>query len=338
MSKPKPKAETSIVGPLLKKLAPKLGARVLLEPEWGMVGRITYKSGARSYFRAKGFDLNPLGSAKVASDKDYANFFMRKLGYPVVEGKTFFRKEFAKAINARGRSEHAAAAYAQKLGFPVIVKPNNGSQGSNVFLAHHKKDLDFALARVFKQDHIALVQRLAHGRDYRVVVLDNEVISAYERVPLSVIGDGRSTIAQLLLKKSRQFHAIGRDTQIRGDDPRIARKLAREKLSLRSKPQKGCVVSLLDNANLSTGGDSRDVTDTIHPDFKAFTIKLTKDMGLRFSGVDLLVEGSIEEKPGKFVILEINDTPGLDHYATSGAKQRKIVEDLYFKVLKAMEK
>ena len=120
------------------------------------------------------------------------------------------------------------------------------------------------------------------------------------------------------------------------DDTRIARKLARQKLNLNSKPARGEHITLLDNANLSTGGDSIDVTKTIHPSFKKLAIDLTRDMGLRFSGVDLLVEGDIRKGAKNFKILEINDTPGLDHYATTGPAQRKIVEDLYFKVLKAM--
>ena len=261
---------------------------------------------------------------------------MRKLGIPVVESKAFLRPDFAKKIGSDEKQD--THAYAEKLGYPVIVKPNSGSQGSGVFLAHDAKDLDRALAYVFKHDRIALIQRLTKGRDYRIVVLDDEVISAYERIPLSVVGDGISTVKELLEAKSLLFQRNGRDTQITFDDVRIARKLARQKLSLRSRPAAGIRVSLLDNANLSTGGDSIDVTETIHPDFKAMAIKLTKDMGLRFSGIDLLIEDDIESKPGRYHVLEVNDTPGLDHYAASGAKQRKIVEDLYFKVLKAMER
>jgi D-alanine-D-alanine ligase-like ATP-grasp enzyme len=336
--KKKHKGESLILGALFKRLAPRIGASVVLEPVWKMAGQITYKNGKRRYFRYNAVDLNPIGSARVASDKDYANFFMRKLGFPTVDGKTFFRPDFAEAIKIKNRGKAAAYAYAKSLGFPVIVKPNSGSQGSGVFLAHNRKDLDRALTFIFKHDRIALVQRLAEGRDYRVVVLDDEVISAYERIPLSVVGDGTSTIRQLLDDKARYFQSVGRDTQLKMDDARIARKLTRQKLTLRSKPALGERISLLDNANLSTGGDSVDVSETIHPAFKKIAVKLTRDMGLRFSGVDLMIEGDIEQKPVRFKILEINDTPGLDHYATTGPAQRKIVEDMYFEVLKHMQK
>jgi D-alanine-D-alanine ligase-like ATP-grasp enzyme len=330
------KREGILLGQLFKKLAPKAGVKVLLEPTWKIAGRITDKKGAHRYFRFNAVDLNTLGSSRLASDKDYAAFFMRKLGYPVIEGKTFLHPEFAAVLGVKNRDKAAAQRYAKKLGFPLIVKPNGGSQGKGVVLAHNKKDLDRALDVIFKIDRVALIQKRVTGRDYRIVVLDNKIISAYERIPLNVTGDGRSTIKQLLAKKERLFEKLGRDTKLHLRDERIIHKLAKQHLSLRSVLREGTQVFLLDNANLSSGGDSVDVTETIHPSFKKIAIQLVKDMGLRFSGVDIMSEGAIEKPARRYHILEINDTPGLDHYASSGKKQQKIVEDLYLEVLKSL--
>ena len=66
-------------------------------------------------------------------------------------------------------------------------------------------------------------------------------------------------------------------------------------------------------------------------------INLTRDMGLRFCGVDIMVTGDIAGPPKKYCIIEINSAPGLDHYVLSGKKQEKIVEDMYLQILKAME-
>ena len=60
-------------------------------------------------------------------------------------------------------------------------------------------------------------------------------------------------------------------------------------------------------------------------------------MGLRICGVDLMVNGNITEKPSTYWILEVNAAPGLDHYVKTGKAQQKIVEDMYLKVLKAMQ-
>lgn len=328
-----------VIGRMLEKIAPLIGATVLIEPEWRIIGQITFKSGQRSYFRYNTLDLNPMGSSEIARDKDYSNFFMKTMGYPIIPGsKTFFSKQWGQAIGLPSRNIDAAYRHAQKIGFPVIVKPNSGSQGVGVSLVHNKREFYKAVHAVFRQDRIILVQKLVHGRDYRLVVLDQKVISAYERIPLNIVGDGKSTIKQLLKIKQKKFVASSRDTQIRIDDPRIAMKLERQGLSFRSIPAKNQKVYLLDNANLSTGGDSIDVTKNVHPTFQKLAINLTRDMGLRLCGVDLMIDGDISQKPNVFWILEINSAPGLDHYTKIGKAQEKIVEDLYLEVLRHMER
>lgn len=337
--KPRKKKESRILGTLFTRIAPKLGAKVLIEPEWGIAGQITFKNGKRSYFRYNTLDLNPVGAADIAKDKDYANFFMEKMGYPVVPGsKTFFRKDWAEAIGVPKRNIDAAYEHAQRIGFPVVVKPNSGSQGKDVAFVHNKREFYRAVQSVFKNDRIVIVQKPVSGTDYRLVVLDNDMISAYARVPLTIIGDGKNTITVLIARLERQFKQEKRDTHINLKDPRIKEKLKRLGLSLTSVPKKGERVQLLDNANLSTGGTSIDVTNRVHPLFKKFAVRLTKDMGLRLCGVDLMIEGDIGKKPNKFHVLEINAAPGLDHYARSGRTQEKIVEDLYTRVLKSLSK
>lgn len=339
MLKPKKKSFAPLLGRVLTKIAPRIGAKVVMEPEWNIVGQIIFKSGRKRYFRYSSLDLNSLGASEVAKDKDYANFFMQKMGYPIIpNSKTFFKNDWAQAIGQPRRNLDAAYLYAKKIGFPVIVKPNSGSQGSGVTLAYKKQEFYRAIRTVFKNDRVALVQSQVVGKDYRLVVLDNKVISAYQRLPLNIIGDGRSNILQLIKLKQAQFIAAHRDTQLKFNDPRIKEKLTHAGMNFRSILKLGQRVSLLDNANLSTGGDSIDVTSRVHPDFKKLAIQLTKDMGLRLCGVDLMIKGEISEKPKKFWVLEINSAPGLDHYAKTGKTQEKIVENLYLEVLKSMEK
>jgi len=325
---------------LIKKLASKVGARVIIEPEWGIAAQIIYKNGVVRSLRMYSLDLNHIASSDIARDKDYAKFFMGKRGYPVAEGKTIFEDNWAKAVKSN-RTIPYGMAYAKKLGYPVIVKPNSKTQGIDVFLVWNKKELVFALRKIFKGDRVAIIERYLPGHDYRVVVLDGEIISAYERMPLSVIGDGKSTILQLLKAKKKIFDLENRDTNINFRDPRIKNKLKREGYGFQSIIEKGKKIYLLYNANLSTGGDSKDVTAKIHSGFKKIAIEITKKMGLRICGVDIMVtRGDITKDPKncRYYIIEINAAPGLDHYVTTGKAQRKIVEAMYLKVLKALGK
>lgn len=334
----KKKRESLVLGRMLKKIAPQIGATVLIEPEWGIAGQITFKSGRTSYFRYNTLDLNPMGSSEIARDKDYANFFMSAMGYKTVPGsKTFFSDRWCTAIDSPDSNIDAAYEHARRIGFPVIVKPNSGSQGVGVALVHTKREFYKAVRAVFLHDRIVLVQQPVCGTDYRLVVLDKNVISAYERIPLNVIGDGESTIEQLLERKQKEFVASNRDTQIRITDQRIATKLRHQGLNIQSILDENQKVFLLDNANLSTGGDSDDVTADVHPMFRELAVQLTQHMGLRLCGVDLMIEGDIRQAPNVYWVLEINSAPGLDHYAKIGSAQEKIVEDLYLQVLKHME-
>ena len=330
----------ALVGPLLgqlfSKLAPQIGATVVIEPKWKTVGQIIFKNGRKRYFRGSTLDLNPVGASDIAKDKDYAAFFMKRMGYPTVPGETFFSAEHARKIGSP-KDIDAAYHYAVKIGFPVIVKPNSGSQGSGVAKVYTKRDFYRAMRFVFTRDRVALVQTQVSGKEYRIVVLDDKVISAYQRIPLNIVGDGKSTVRQLLTKKQKQFASSGRDTIIRAEDARITENLKRQGFTMRSVVASSQRIWLLDNANLSTGGDAVDVTEMIHSDFKKIAIRLTKDMGLRMCGVDVMVNGDIADRPSTYWVLEINAAPGLDHYVKTGEAQQKIVEDMYLEVLKALQ-
>src|SRR3989344_2223482 len=242
---------------LIKTLAPKVGARVVIEPEWKVVGQIVYLNGVVKSFHFYSIDLNPLASSKIAKDKHIAKIFLKKAGYPVAEGQTIFEKSWAKAVKSE-RNISYAVKYAKKLGYPLIVKPNEKSQGEKVTLVSNAKELSSTLRDIFQFEKVAIVERYMPGYDYRIVVLSDLVISAYQRMALSVIGDGKSSILKLLKNKQLYFTLRGRDTKINFSDERIKMKLQRQGFSFKSILPKVKRIFLLDNANLSTGGDAAD--------------------------------------------------------------------------------
>lgn len=324
---------------LLQRLAPRIGARVVLEPTWKIAGQIIFKNGHKRYFRYPNLGLNTIGASAIAKDKDYASYFMKRLGYHVVpKSKTFFRDSWAKAMGEPDRNAHAAYQYAQQLGFPVILKPNSCTQGAGVTLVHNKAEFYRAIKVIFKQDKIVIVQPWVAGDVYRFLVMNKKLLWAYRCFPLSVVGNGTLTILQLLQQKQKQFVAQARPTKINIQDPRIAEKLSKAGMNLETILDNGQQIFLLDNANLSAGGDSVDVTRQVHSGFKKIVVQLTKDMGLQLAGVDVVVAGSINATPKKYWILEINYAPGLDYYPETGRTDKNAVEKLYLQILKEMEK
>lgn len=327
--------KTSRVTPILARVARRMGVEIHIEPKYGFAGQIRLSDGRKRYFRGSRMDVNSLGASEIANDKDYASHFLKSMGYPVPHGQAFFTRHWSEAIGSK-RTPEAAYRYAKSLGFPVIVKPNGKSQGSGVCKVRNKREFMRAVRSLEFEERVFLVQRIVQGNDYRIVVLDREIISAYQRIPLSVTGDGRRTIDALLRRKQAEFARLGRDTVLKMDDVRIAMEVRRAGLTRRSVLERGRKVFLLPSANLSTGGDVADVTDALHPAWKKLARQIARDMNLRFIGIDVMVRGTLSEPPGEYAVLEVNAAPGLDNYASIGRKQRRVVEDLYAKVIAAM--
>jgi len=319
---------------MFRKLAPRAGVRVRLEPKYGSVGQIEFRDGRKRYFRGSQFDLNLLGSAVVAQDKDYTNYFLGRMGYPAAPGKAFYGGRWKRP----GRDIRAAYRYAKKIGFPVFVKPNGMAQGHGVAKVFTKTEFERAVRSILRKDEIFLVQRPLEGRDYRLLVLDRKVVSAYERFPLSIVGDGRRSVKALLERKRREFLRKRHETIPPAHDFRIRGNLARRGLTLRAVIPKGERLFLLSNANLSTGGEAVDVTDRVHPAFRKIAVAVARDTGLRYCGVDVIVRGSISRPPGQYWILEVNAAPGIEYYASKGKTHAKRVEGVYLKILRLMKR
>ena len=78
----KKKTVTPLLGQVLQKIAHKIGAVVVMEPEWNIVGQVIFKNGRKRYFRYSSLDINWLGASEIAKDKDYAKLFYERHGIP----------------------------------------------------------------------------------------------------------------------------------------------------------------------------------------------------------------------------------------------------------------
>lgn len=321
---------------MISEIAPRLGIRAELEPEFGFAGELFFPNGKRHLFRNTNFNINPAGSTEIARDKGYTNFFLRKHGFNVAEGQTFFSDRLCSHLAEESRRGIAdALAYAEVLNYPVFVKPNNLSQGVLVTKVYTAGDLERTALEIFNRTNVMLVEKPCPGNDYRIVVLGDEIISAYQRCPLAITGDGTRTIQELLEQKKAQLDYKGRpNSEINVDDDRIDLKLnslAKDRAHVLPAGEK---LAVLDNANLSTGGTSIDVTANVHPSFLEIAVAATKTLGLHLCGVDLLTDDiTLPANKDNWTIIELNAAPGLDNYASLGDEQRERVKTLYSKIL-----
>ena len=323
---------------LLAEATARLGGVLELDGAYGHVGRFTPAGGgpARPIF-GNALGLNADAAAALSADKSHTADRLAAAGLPVPAGLIVFSPAYA----ARMRLKNAAVAatlggvdkvvhWAAQAGYPVIAKPNSGSEGRGVHLAGGPDDLRADLAELFTSDDRVRVEALVPGADVRVVVLDGAVRMAYRRAPPVVVGDGRTTVAALAQAALAEAAARARGPKLDLADPRIGRALAAQGLRLGDVPSDGAAVRLLSSANLSVGGGMDDLTETLPGDAADLALKAAAEIGLRLAGVDLRLGDG-----GAPVVLEVNSAPGLDGYASHGPAHWARAVDLVVEALSA---
>lgn len=318
--------------------------RVTVEPEWGYTARIEYRDGSTRMTYGNDIGLNPAAAVQVVQDKAHTKYFLRESGFETPDGEAFVCPWWAERLTEGPRARErtairtieAAPSYVRRsLGLPVFVKPVDGSKGSGVTRCDTTEAVVAALAELGEtRVKVALVERAVTLPDYRIVVLRDDVISAYRRDPLAVQGDGRTSIRGLVDALAARYATEGRDTRIDLDDPRLARCLARQGHDLASVPRAGTVVPLHDISNLSTGGTALDVTHSLHDRWRGLAIDVSRMFGLCYCGLDIACADATCGD-AQYSILEVNGAPGLDHYASVGSEQDELVRNLYARVLNA---
>lgn len=299
-----------------------VGAKLEVIPDSDNSGRITLRSGRVRYFHRLHWDLNTLGAAAIAVDKDATARVLKRLGYTVPTGRSFSpdgRLNVARDIGG-------AYAYARKLGLPVLLKPNDSSSDLHVAVVYTRAQFYAAAREVFAASKKLLVQRIARGSDCSIVVLDDEVLMASEKTRPYVLGDGQSSIRKLIARSQRRGRAAGNATGLRADDVRVRRHLAHGHRSLETVPRVGQRIELLPCGNLGVGGDVRVVTDVLHPRLRALAIRAVRDMGLRIASLDLVLSQPSDAPPKRCTVLEVNSAPGLDTHEREPGWSRRRVE------------
>jgi cyanophycin synthetase len=216
----------------------------------------------------------------------------------------------------------------------------DGNQGKGVTVNITDKEQllkAFAVASEFRDD--ILVEKYMPGNDFRLLVVGDKLVAAARRDPPKVVGDGTSTVTQLvdqvnLDPKRGSGHSTSL-TKIRFDEIAHAC-LSAQGFTADSVPAVGQRVNLRNNANLSTGGSATDVTDDVHPEVAARAIAAAHMVGLDICGVDLVCDSilrPIEELGGG--IVEVNAAPGLRmHIAPSFGKGRAVGEAIISSMFK----
>ncbi len=295
-----------------------LGARFLIQLGYGV---------NQKRMQATMSDNTGILGVELACDKEATKRILSSAGVPVPRGTVInFLDDLEDAIEYVG-------------GYPIVIKPLDGNHGRGITIDIRTWDEAETAYDAAKQiSRSIIVERYHLGQDHRVLVVDGKVVAVAERVPAHVIGDGRSTVAELIEEINKDPNrGDGHDnvlTRIELDRTSY-QLLEKQGLTINSVPDEGEVCYLKATANLSTGGVAVDRTDQIHPENLWLAQRIVKIIGLDIAGIDIVttdISRPLREVDG--VIVEVNAAPGFRmHVAPSKGVPRNVagaVMDMLF--------
>lgn len=254
------------------------------------------------------FDTDSHLDSDFTTRKDDCKQFLDTLGFPSPQGRVVY--SLKEALNA-----------ADRIGYPVAVKPVSGHKGNGVTAAVQDADeLELAFDRAVQsippeQSLRIIVEQSIAGKDFRLLCVNGRFVAATERRPASVVGDGDSTIQELIDRENRSPDRSDTPTSPLGKikcDDAMERYLEEQGLSLESVLERDRTVYLRKVANLSSGGLSIDATRTIHPDNIILAQDVAQHFRLTCLGIDVIARDLSQSwREGGFSIIEINAAPGI---------------------------
>lgn len=208
----------------------------------------------------------------------------------------------------------------------VVVKPVEGEQGKGISVnLSDANEVQAAIERARQFCDRVILEQYCDGQDLRIVVIGFKVVAAAVRRPPVVIGDGRSSVRDLIDKQSRRRQAATHgESRIPVDDETV-RCLNAQAYALDDVPPAEAQVRVRNTANLHTGGTIHDVTAELHPVLCAAAETAAKALDIPVTGLDFLVPAV--DGPD-YVVIEANERPGLANHEPQPTAARFI--DLLF--------
>lgn len=270
----------------------------------------------------------------LQKNKYYTKLFLKKRGISVARGEVFSAQDI-----------ESIKKYTQEIGYPVVAKKVDGTHGDDVYVNIRSEGDLLNILENFSQN--VLIEEMFSGTEYRIFATRDKFVAATNRIPANVTGDGITDIENLIKEKNadpRRSDGYTTGLVTIKIDEDLKNFLAKRNLNLSSVPKEGEKIFLRENSNISTGGDSIDVTDLIHPDIKSLAVEAVKSIpGLAYAGVDFLTKKDITVKPSpdSYVIIELNDSPmiSMHHFPYEGKERNAagVIVDIFFPETKELK-
>ncbi|MCC6880057.1 MAG: cyanophycin synthetase, partial [Rhodocyclaceae bacterium] len=237
----------------------------------------------------------------ISRDKDLTKTLLTSCGVPVPEGRIV-------------TSPADAWEAAEDVGVPVAVKPTDANHARGVSLElTSREQVEAAYHVALEEGSEVMVERYIPGVEHRLLVVGSRLVAATRGEVAQVIGDGKSTIVELIDHQINSDPRCGEDESfplepIRVErEPAVQLELQRQGFTPESVPPAGKKVLIIRYGNLAD-----DVTDEVHPDVADAAALAARVVGLDIAGIDLVCQDiakPLGEQGG--AIVEVNAGPSL---------------------------
>ncbi len=201
------------------------------------------------------------------------------------------------------------------VGYPLVIKPIDGNHGRGITVDINSYEDALEAFKVAKEvSRRVIVEKYITGEDYRLLVINNNFVAAAKRTPAHVVGDGKSTIEELVEEVNKDpRRGYGHEKVLTAITINDLTKtiIADAGYTADSVLKEGERLILKDTANLSTGGTAEDVTDIVHPANVSMAERISKIIDLDICGIDIMtsdISQPLSDTGG--AVLEVNAGPG----------------------------
>jgi glutamate--cysteine ligase/glutathione synthase len=260
----------------------------------------------------------------IMENKEVTKMVLREQGINVPKG--VMAPSVAEAMDQYSRFAGDGA-----LTRPVVVKPKSTNFGKGITIlktGYGTKDFQMAVQRALEEDNSVLIEEFIPGKEYRFLVIGDEVVAVLHRVPANVKGDGKHTISELVAEKNQDpLRGKGYVTPLEKINLGSveAEYLKAQGKDFLSVPAMNEIVYLRENSNISTGGDSIDYTDEVAESYKNIAVRAAKAVGAKICGVDIMIQDfRLEPTETNYGVIELNFNPALHihNYPYQGKNRR----------------
>lgn len=208
----------------------------------------------------------------------------------------------------------------------VVVKPARGEQGRGISVGLETiADVEAAVEHARAFCDRVVVEQMVEGEDLRLIVIDFKLVAAAIRRPAQVVGDGQSTLRELIERQSRRREAATGGESSIPIDGQTEKCLAKAGLSLDDVAPENRTITVRKTANLHTGGTIHDVTGVVHSRLVEAAVRAARAIDIPVTGIDLMVKSPYE---AEYAFIEANERPGLANHEPQPTAERFV--DLLF--------